>query len=104
MTEFQLPVLSAEHLVVVLVHRPVMPATERGQVRERRRSALRPMPNVMALDESAPTAREATAPIAMLQCPPQRRWNRPRPGPDLHEGPVGIVPHHHSARVARQPL
>ena len=40
----------------------------------------------------------------MLQRPPQRRRNRPRPGSDLHHPPLRVVPHHHPARVARQPL
>ena len=33
---------------------------------------------------------------------PQRRGNRPRPGPDLHDAAVLVVPHHHAAGVARQ--
>jgi hypothetical protein len=40
----------------------------------------------------------------MLQHPAQRRRNRPRPGADLDDLPVGVVLHHHAARVARQPL
>jgi hypothetical protein len=49
------------------------------------------------------TAREAGAPVSMRQRPSQRRRNRPRPSPDLHHLPVLVVPHHHPARVTRQP-
>ncbi len=40
----------------------------------------------------------------MLQRPPQRRRDRARAGADFHHPPVRVVPHHHPARVARQPL
>jgi hypothetical protein len=38
----------------------------------------------------------------MQQGAPERGRNRARPGPDVHEAPVGIVPHHHPARVTRE--
>ena len=50
------------------------------------------------------TAREAAAPVPMVQRPPQRLGNRSRPGSDLHDLPPRVVPRHHPARVARQPL
>ena len=40
----------------------------------------------------------------MLEGPPQRRRDRPGSGADFHHPPVRIVPHHHPARIARQPL
>jgi hypothetical protein len=39
----------------------------------------------------------------MLQRPPQRGRNRPRPGSDLDHASVLVVSHHHAACVARQP-
>jgi hypothetical protein len=89
-------------LEALLVDRAVMPATQHGEVRERRRAALRPVAQVMSLTEREPTAGEATTMIAMLERSPQRRWNRPRAGADFHHAPVIVVPHHHPARVARE--
>jgi hypothetical protein len=59
---------------------------------------------VMALPERQPAARKAAALVAVLERAPQCRWNRARPGPDLHGAPLLVVPHHHPARVARQAL
>ncbi len=35
--------------IALLVHRAVVPATEQGEIRERRRAAFRPVPHVMPL-------------------------------------------------------
>jgi hypothetical protein len=40
----------------------------------------------------------------MLEGTPQRRRNRARPGGDLHHTALWIVPYHHPASIARQPL
>ena len=40
----------------------------------------------------------------MLKRAPESRRDRARPGADFHHSPVLVVPHHHPARVARQPL
>ena len=58
----------------------------------------------MPLPDPHRAAREAAAPVSMEQRPPQRRRNRPRPGANLHDLPIRVVPHHHPARVTRQPL
>ncbi len=58
----------------------------------------------MPLGDPDVAAREAAAPIPMLQRSSQRRGNRPRPGPHLHHSPVLVVSHQHPARVARQAL
>jgi hypothetical protein len=50
-----------------------------------------------------PAAREATAPVPMLQRPPQSGGNRPRPGPDFKQLALLVVAHHHAARIAREP-
>ena len=70
------------------------------------RSSGRPAPSG-ARDAPARRGRGSPgsgSPVPMLQRPPQRRRNRPRPGPDLHHPPVLVVPHHHPACVAGQPL
>ena len=40
------------HLVPLLVIRAVVPATEQGEIRERRRAAVCPVTDVMALTEA----------------------------------------------------
>jgi hypothetical protein len=89
-------------LIALFVDRAVVPATEQREIRERRGPALRPVPDVMPLTERHAAAREAASPVPMVQRSPQRRRNRPGPGPDLHDAPGRVVRHHHPARVARQ--
>jgi len=89
-------------LIALLVHRTVMPATEQGEVRQRGRAAPCPVAEVMPLAERDPAAREAAAPVPVVERAPQRRRDRPRPGPDFQEAPVRVVAHHHPAGVARQ--
>ena len=96
------PVRLGIDLIAFLVHRAMVPATEQGEVRERRRPALRPVAEVVALAEHHPAAREAAAAVPVLQRPPQRRRDRPGPGPDLHEAPDIVVSPRHPARIARQ--
>jgi hypothetical protein len=96
------PVGLSRHGVALLVDRAVVPATEQHEVRERGRAALRPVADVMPLAEPEPAAREAAAPVPVVERAPQRRGDRPGPGPDLQEAPVRVVPHHHAARVTRQ--
>ena len=91
-------------LIALLVHRAVMAATEQRKIRERGRAPVRPMMEVMALPEWQPAAREAAALVAVVERAAQGRWNRARPGPDLHGAPLLVVPHYHPARVARQAL
>jgi hypothetical protein len=52
------------------MHRAVVSATQDRQVRERRRPALRPVLDVMALPEAHAVPREPTAAVAMLQRAP----------------------------------
>jgi len=89
-------------LIALLVDRAVVPATEQREVRERGWAALRPVTDVMPLAEPEPAAREAATLVPVMERAPQRRGNRPGPGPDLDGAPVLVVPHHHAAGVARQ--
>ena len=91
-------------LEALLVDRAVVPAAEHGEIRQRCRAAVGPVPDVMALAKSHPTARKATAPVTMMQRPPDRRRNGPRARSDLDNPAVPAVAHHHPARVARQAL
>ena len=91
-------------LIAFLVHRAVVAATEQREVQERSWAPVRPMMEVMALPERQPTARKAAALVAVVERAAQCRWNRARPGPDLHGAPLLVVPHHHPARVAGQAL
>jgi len=56
--------------IALLVHRPVMPAAQQREVRERRRAPVGPVVEVMALAEADATAREAAAAVSMLKRPP----------------------------------
>jgi hypothetical protein len=47
--EFQRAVRLSRDLITLIVHGSVMPPTEQREIRERRRAAGRPMPDVMAL-------------------------------------------------------
>jgi len=89
-------------LKALFVHRSVMSTTEHREIRKRSRPAVGPVSNVMSLAEGETAAWEATALVTMVERTPQRRGNRPGPGPDLHGAAVVVVPHHHAARVARQ--
>jgi len=54
-------------LVTLLVDGAMVAPAQHREVRERRRSSLRPMPNVMALTEAHFTARKTTTVVAMVQ-------------------------------------
>ena len=68
--ELKLAVGLSIDLVALLVDGAVVPATEHREIRERRRAALRPVTDVVALSEADPAAREAAAPVAVVQRPP----------------------------------
>ena len=63
-----------------------------------------PVTDVMALADADSAAREAAATVAVVECPPYRRGNRPGPGIDFDDPAVPAVPHHYPAGVARQAL
>ena len=56
-------------LIALLVHGPVVPATEHGEIREHGGAPLGPVTDVMSLAESPPAARKTTAPISVVQRP-----------------------------------
>ena len=56
----------------------------------------------MTLAEADTAAREAATAVSMVECPTKGWWNRPCPGADFNGVTVCVVPHHYSARVARQ--
>ena len=91
-------------LVALLVDGAVVPAAERGEVRQGGGASMGPVPDVMALAEPHSAAREAAAAVAMVERPPDCRGNRPGPGIDLHDAAVPAVTHHDPARVAGQAL
>jgi hypothetical protein len=68
--EVELAVGFSIYLIVLLVDRPVVPATEQREVRERGRASVRPVADVVALAEPHATAREATAAVSVLERPP----------------------------------
>src|SRR5258705_4917668 len=82
----------------------MMAAAEQCEIRERRRAAVGPVPDVMGLAEVTVTAREATAAVTVKQRSPQGGRDRSRLGSNLDDAPVRIVLHEHPTRVARQAL
>ncbi len=81
-----------------------MAPAEHREVRQRRRAALCPVAEVVPLADTDAAAGKAAATVPMVQRPPERRRNRPRAGPDLHDPAVRGVTHDDAARVARQAL
>ena len=63
-----------------------------------------PVPDVVALPDPDPAAREPTTAVAVMKRSPQRGRNRACPGADLQQAPGCVVAHHDPARVARQAL
>jgi len=88
----------------LFVHRTMMPATERGEIGKSRRSALRPVMDVVALDESDSAARESTTLIAMEERASQRGRNGSCSCADLYDVTVRVVAHHHASRIAGETL
>jgi hypothetical protein len=64
--ELERPVGPTRRLIALLVHRPVMPAAEQRQIRERGGAALRPVVEMVSLGDAHAATREATAPVPML--------------------------------------
>jgi len=64
------PVGPARDLVTLLVHGPVMPTAEEREVRERRRTAVRPVAEMMPLAEADAAAGEAATAIPMVERSP----------------------------------
>ncbi len=77
-------------LVALLVDSAMVPTTQQREVRQRRRAALRPVLDVMALAEGHPAAREAAAAVPVVQRAPQGRRNRASPRAD-HSTPNGLA-------------
>ena len=69
-TEPKLAVGLSIDLVPLLVNGAVVPATEKGEIRERSRASLCPVTNVMALTEPPPATREAAAAVSMVERAP----------------------------------
>ncbi len=69
-TEPELAIRLSLELVPLLVHRAVVAATEQREIREGRRAAMGPVPDVMALAEPDPAAREAAAAVSVVEGPP----------------------------------
>src|SRR2546428_712957 len=82
------------HLVALLVDRAVVPATEKREVRERRRAAVRPVADVVPLAEREPAAGKAAAPGSVGERPPKGPPDGPGAGADLNDLTIPGVPQH----------
>ena len=65
--EAKLSIGLAVHLIALLVDRAMVPATEQREIRQRCRTAVRPVTDVMALAEPHSAAREAAAAVPMVK-------------------------------------
>src|SRR5262249_57277036 len=93
-SESQRAVGQSLDLIALFVNSAMVPATEQGEVREHRRSALSPVNDVMTLSEPHAAAREATTLVAMVQRSSDRRRDRACPGGDLYDTTVPpLLPH-----------
>src|SRR5262249_36872550 len=81
----------------------VAPAQHR-EIRKRRRPALGPVADVMALAERRCAARKAATAVPMVQRATYRWRNRPGSRTDFDDAPVRVVPHHDPGRIAREAL
>jgi hypothetical protein len=100
--EFERAVRLSIDVVTLFVDRTMVPPAEHRQVRERRRTTLRPVADVMSLAEANVATRKAATSVAVVQDSPQRWRNRASPSGHLHDTPILIVAHHDAARVARE--
>lgn len=80
-----------------------MRATEQRTIREARRSSVRPVNNVMCLDESRTAAWESAAAISHLECAAECGWDRARSAPNVEDGAVAVSRDVYHACVAREP-
>src|SRR6266542_3582363 len=69
--ESQRPVRPARDLIALLVYSPVMPTAEEREVRERGRTAVRPVAEMMPLAEADAAAGEAATQVPMVERSPQ---------------------------------
>ena len=102
--ESERPVGPARDLIALLVHRSVMSAAEKREVRERCRPAVGPVAEMMSLAIAHAAAGEPAAAITMVERPPQGGGNRPGPGSDLDHAAILVMAHPHPAGVAGQAL
>src|SRR5882724_9777349 len=86
--ESQSPVRPARALVALLVHGTVMPSAQKCEVRERGRTALRPVTEMMSVAEADAAARYTATPVPRVERPTQGGGNSPCPGPYLQQVPV----------------
>jgi len=65
--EAELSISLSLQLITLFVHRAVMAATQQCEIRQRGGASVGPVANVMALTERSCAAREAAAPVPVLQ-------------------------------------
>ena len=78
MEELHGAISSHPHLEAAFVQEPVVPATQKHQVRELRFAAIRPVMDMVRVAVPGSAAGEAASAIPELQSSPDRRWNGAR--------------------------
>ena len=100
--EAERPIRPALDGVAHLVNGSMMPMTEQREIGQRRRSAVRPMAQMMPLREAMVAAGEAAPAVPILERTPERGRKRPCPRPYFLHAPIRAMPHDHAGGVARQ--
>src|SRR4029453_4591805 len=90
--------------IPLLVNRPMVAPAEHHEIGERRRAALRPMPDVVSLAHPHAAAWKPTALVTMLERAPEGRRNRPGSRRHLHGPPVRAVAHEYAVGVTGESL
>lgn len=98
--------MGPSHLDPTFVHQAVMPAAQRDQIRQLGLPTLRPMLDMMRIEESFVGASgKPTSPlIARAQRPTNRRRNAPGASPHAERSTLVVLDDPHDARVAADAL
>ena len=102
--EPQFAIRVAIDLIALLVDGAVVKATQHDQIEQRGGPALRPVMNVVSLNERQPAAREAATLVTVQERTTKGRGDRASSRADLDSAAVGVMAHHDAARIARHAL
>ncbi len=97
------PAGSALEPVAALVHEPVVVAAQQHEVLDARRPSVRPVGDVVPVDEAMESAARKAAPsVARRERATNRRRNAAGPAP-YAQRPAAALTHRDDTRIARQP-
>ena len=98
--EDELTLGEPEDAIPVLVHQPMVSATEQDQIVELCEAAIGPVLDMMRVDVAVAAAGKAAAAITMLQGAPNGGWNGASAAAHVEDIACAIVRHHDQAGIA----